>query len=609
MRIVAAIAAIVTCLVVPLTTPAATGPALPAGTVGYAWVPNVDKLFADADQFLTALGAPNMFLMMAKAGLGQMLGNAELNAVDLKGPLAIVVLNPKENPQPLAAAFRLKAADAYFKGMEEPPTLIPGDEKSGVRIYSRKISTFDSAAYDAASPDEQSDVNRFYQSSEQPFLALQGDTAWISENPALLDQVKGISLASLAAPLAHDLVLVFETETLGKLLREEADQQLEKTDKSGTAGGSAQMLRSQVDLYLNYLGQVKQAVTGLTLDKNGVAVEKIVMARPGSTLASFLAAQKKGELKLARFLDRDSWFAADFRVSRPEMLLGFYSRMFDLMAEASPLAAGGEKTALDPKARGLYLKAIKAMVDAMGEESAFSVSSPPGTLFSGVSVMEIKSEEAWRGYIRQGMLDAMLPAWKSAAAKKGMTYDASGIEQPGKYKNFDVYTLRVRIDKSALAIPEEAMKEIGGWVNQTMTVAMAAAGKIAVSAMSWGGEPRIGEVLDRVAAGQSSFDPARFGAAAAGANGAMIFSLDSFLRGILGIIPADKIEGLQGENLKKLSSLELPLIVSFRAEGETLRASSSFPMEKILAVKNLFESKSKPAPETAPEKPMEPAAE
>ena len=550
MRNVIAVAVIAASIAAAGTIPAAESPSLPAGAVGYAWVPSAEKLFADVDQFLTAIGAPNMFLMMVKAGLGQILGNTELNAVDMKGPLAIVMLNPTENPEPLAACFRLSQADAYFKGMEEPPILKSGDERAGAKTYAHKVSTFDSAAYDAASPDEQSDVNRFYKSSEQPFLVLTGNTAWISENPALLSQVQNVSLESLAPALTNDLVLVFETETLAKLLRAEADRQLLETEKAGAADASAKMLRSQVDLYLNYLGQVKRAVVGITLDKNGVDAEKIVMARSGSTLASFLAAQKKGDLTLARFLDRDPWFAADARLSRPEMLLGFYSRMFDLMIESSPLATGGEKPALDPKARGLYLKSIKAMLDAMGEESAFSVSSPPGALFSGVSVMEIKSEESWKNYIRQGILDT-IPVWKTAAAAAGMTYDTAGVEKPSRYKTFDVYTLRVRFDKSAFSLPEKAIKSVGAWMNQTMTVAMAAAGKIGVSAMSWGGEPRIGEVLDRISAGESSFDAARFGKGAAGANGAILFSLDSFLRGITGILPAETLQGETGEMLKK----------------------------------------------------------
>ena len=599
MRTVIAIAAIAACLAGALRAPAAQPPALPPGTVGYLWVPSPEKLFADADSFLGALGTPNAGLMFVKSLLGQMLSNPDLSAVDMKGPLLLVMLNPKENPQPLAAAFRIGQLDAYLKGLEEPPILKPSDAASGVKVYARKVQTFDSAAYDAASIDEQSDVNRFYKTSEEPFLAIRGDTAWVSENPDLLGRLQNLAPEALSPGLGHNLVLVFEAETLGKLLREEADKQLQVIDESAGADASAKMLHAQVDLYLGYLAQVRRAELGITLDKAGAAVEKSVTARPGTTLAAFLAAQKKGELKLARFLDRDSWLAADFRVSRPELLMGFYSRMFDLMYQSPPLAGA----APDPKARSSYLQAIKAMVDTMGEEEAFCISSPPGTFFSGVSVMEIKSEAGWKNYIRQGVLD-VIPAWKGSAAGKGMTYDTSGIEKPAKYKDIDVYTLRVRVDPGALSIPPEALKTVGSWMSQTMTVAMAAVGKIGVSAMSWGGESRIGEIVDRVSSAQASFEASRFGPSAGSANGVIFLSLDSFLRGIMGLLPADQVKGEAGETLKKIAALDLPLVATIRAEGETLRAGSAFPMEKILAVKKLFESKPKAAG-PAPQKPAE----
>ena len=134
MRTVIAIAAIAACLAGALRAPAAQPPALPPGTVGYLWVPSPEKLFADADSFLGALGTPNAGLMFVKSLLGQMLSNPDLSAVDMKGPLLLVMLNPKENPQPLAAAFRIGQLDAYLKGLEEPPILKPSDAASGVKV-------------------------------------------------------------------------------------------------------------------------------------------------------------------------------------------------------------------------------------------------------------------------------------------------------------------------------------------------------------------------------------------------------------------------------------------------------------------------------------------
>ncbi|MCX6349310.1 MAG: hypothetical protein NTV79_07415 [Candidatus Aureabacteria bacterium] len=474
-KTIIAIVAILACLLAPATIPAAVGPNLPSGAVGYIWTPNADKLFTDADQFLSALGTPNASLIIIKALLGNLLGNPDLGAVDLKGPLAIVMLNPKENPNPLAACFQVSQPESYLKGMENPPVLKSTDEKSGAKTYARKTSVFDNAAYDAADAAEKHDRSRFYTTAEETFLVLKGTSAWISDNPALLDQVKGLSAQDLAAPVATDLVLVFETELLVKMFREEADKNLAAIAQAGKGAASEEMLRSQLDLYLKYAGQVKRAIFGLTLSKEGIACEKIVEAKPGSTLAAFLSAQKSGELKLARFLDPRAWFVMDYRLRKPEMLLGFYTRMFDLMTAAPPLAEGGEKPIVDQKSRSLYLQSVKALLlEGMGEEAAVGISTAPGELFSAISFQQIKSEEAWKNYLQHGVLE-MLPLWKTVSAGQGVTYDLTGAENPVKYKTADVYTVRVRLDKSKIPGKEQMdgglqfrSKELGNTVRRSV---------------------------------------------------------------------------------------------------------------------------------------------
>ncbi|MCX6348895.1 MAG: hypothetical protein NTV79_05270, partial [Candidatus Aureabacteria bacterium] len=119
----------------------------------------------------------------------------------------------------------------------------------------------------------------------------------------------------------------------------------------------------------------------------------------------------------------------------------------------------------------------------------------------------------------------------------------------------------------------------------------------------------------RVSEGKATFDLSRLGPCAQDANGVIFVSANDFMQTVLNLLPAGKIEGLLAETLKSFASLDLPLVVCFQAAGETIRASTAVPMEKILAVKKLFENKRAPAPEPAappaqpPEIPAPPAAE
>ncbi len=143
------------------------------------------------------------------------------------------------------------------------------------------------------------------------------------------------------------------------------------------------------------------------------------------------------------------------------------------------------------------------------------------------------------------------------------------------------------------AVPED-QKNILALMESPLVIRMAAAGDLAVTAMSWGGDPDLKGILKRIAAGEKSFDTARLGVSRAEANGVVYFSLNRFLSDFLGPMienaPLPSGEKKPREAIAALGGLDLPLIAYLTVEGRNLKLATEIPMAKIQAVKAVIES-------------------
>jgi len=77
-------------------------------------------------------------------------------------------------------------------------------------------------------------------------------------------------------------------------------------------------------------GRSKLPPWAFPLTVPGWKLAKFVEPKAGSALEEFLAAQKKGTLSLARYLEPTPWLVIDGRMQKQEMLIELYRKFFDL---------------------------------------------------------------------------------------------------------------------------------------------------------------------------------------------------------------------------------------------------------------------------------------
>ncbi len=600
--------------------PATLGSDLPPALIGYLRVENPEGMIQGLEKFLQGLDVPPFAGMILKMGLGGMIENPSLSGVDLSQPFILASFQP-DQADAWAASFALPAPEAYHRTLAKSWKSKSRDEKTGIVIYSQETQEFDSEAFQAATVEERVDVDSFYRTEEKTLAVAAGEKrAWVTLDPAILSAVASLRPADFPAPVAGDMVIGLRLQPLLDLAEESMDgliasPLLDASDAASPFGPGAarEMTRGYIDFYFHYARQVEDGFFGLSLDGAGVRMEEMIRARAGTGLAKFLSAQKAGKLTLARFLDPNPWMAVAGRVEQPELLLEMYRRLFEVFdGVIEEMAETGE----EPEAAGRLAAVWKSYLPltedylsrVAGDELAFSVSSSPDVFISAVSLQKIRDREAYREYIRKSFLsnrETLAPFY----AGLGIAVDDSGIENPEVFQGTEIYTVRITFDfqkfSKRQAIPED-QKQILSLMKSPLVLRMAAAGDLAVTAMSWGGEPDLKGVLKRIAAGESSFDTARLGGSWSEANGVVYFSLNRFLTDFLG--PMIELSGLEEgetrplETIRALGRLDLPLTAYLTAEDRSLKSAVEIPMAKIQAVKAVIESLGK---EETPAKPGE----
>lgn len=589
--------------------PPASCPAeLPPSLIGYLRVENPNRMVEGLEGFLQGMEVPPLLAAGVKLGLGAMVENPGLTGVDLSGPIVLASFQPDQD-EAWAACLTLSSPEAYQRALAKNWELKPSDQKAGFRVYRRQVKEFDSAAYRSATPEEREDVDSFYRTREKILaVAWKEKSAWISPQPEVLREVASLSPADFPAPVDGELVTGMRVPPLLEIaevaLRERMIAPV-VSPPGPTSPLDPQAVQAQalayLDFYFYYARQVENFIFGLTLDGSGVRMEEMLQSRPETGLAKFLSAQKGGKLSLARFLDPAPWLAASGRINDPEMLTDVYARLFDVFSRTmTEMGEAGPEPETSRELDALWRSYIPLMDDyltkCVGEEMAFSISSSPGCLISGVSLQKIRSREAYRDYIKKSFLsnrELLSPFY----ARLGISVDDSGIEEPEKFQGIDIYTLRMTLDFQKLfrgkGIPAE-QKEIFALMESPFVIQMAATGDLAVTEMSWGGKSDIKERLEQIAAGKSSFDTGQLGESWEESNGAIYFSLNRYLSDFLEPMIERAEVGAESEEtveiIKALGKLDLPLITYLNVEGSDLKATLDIPMERILAVKTVIET-------------------
>jgi len=586
-------------------TPAFGKTKLPESVVGYAWISNPDKLLSDTDKFIQEMDMPPMASMILKMALGGILENQNLTGVDMGAPLSLVSFDP-EQMDSVAINFTLSNPASYLRTIKKTLKVKSEDTGNGITLYSKEIEEFDNDAYDSATEKEREDTAKFYHKVEATVaIAIQGKSAWISLDPDLLKGIHNLSAADLKPQLDNNLVIVLRVQPLldyaEPLAREGLESlELPEGETSSPLGKDAtkKMLSSYVDFYLYYARQVETTALGFTFNGEGVELAEFIEPKSGSPLEEFIAAQKKGTLSLARYLQPSPWMVIDGRMQKQEMLVELYQRFFDLFGGALDEIdknVNGKKTIDLAKLKETFIKNIQEYLKCSGDEMAVSISSSPDTIFSAVAVQKITDPDVYRSYITKSYIDSindMIPLYE----KFGVSFDLAGIKAPEKYKGIEIFTVGIKFDFKKL-IKKEDMgadeKRALDLFQSPMTIQMAAIDKLAVTEMAWGEKPDIKARLDLIAAGKSSFNLKELGTCREDANGVVLFSINRYLKdmisGMMKKMVPEGVEAPQAEMLDKLGNLDLPLLVCYTVEGGNMELKTSIAMDKILSVKALIE--------------------
>jgi len=600
-----------------ISTPSFGKVQLPEGVIGYAWVSNPDLVLSDMDKFLQEMDVPPMASMIIKMGLGSLLENQNLTGVDMSAPLCLASFSP-DQPDSWAINFTLSNPASYLKTIKKSLKVKSEDKDSGITIYSKEVEEFDDDAYNAATEKEQEETANFYRKVEKTVaIALRDKSAWISLDADLLKKIHNLSAGDLKPQLNNNLVIVLQVQPLldyaEPLAREGLESlELPEGETSSPLGNDAtkKMLASYVDLYIYYARQVETAALGFSFNGAGVELAKFVEPKAGSALEEFLAAQKKGTLSLARYLEPTPWLVIDGRMQKQEMLIELYRKFFDLFGgvlDEIDTEKNGKKTIDLAKLEGTFIKNIQEYLKCSGDEMAVSISSSPDTIFSAVAVQKITDPEIYRSYITKSYLESindLIPLYE----KFGISFDLAGIKAPEKYKGIEIFTVGIKFDFKKLLKKEEMgadKKRAMELFDAPMTIQMAATDKLAVTEMAWGEKPDIKARLDLIAAGKSSFNLKELETCREDANGVILFSVNRYIKnmisGMMKKMVPEGVEAPQAEMMDKLGNLDLPILVCYTVEDGNMEFKTSISMDKILAVKALIEEMMAPP---APEEPV-----
>lgn len=580
---------------------------LPPDSIGYVRIEDAERTISELAGFAQKLEIPDASLIFFRMSLERVLSIPDLSGVDLNSPLCFILFNLKEEKDPWAVGFSLSNPDSCRKAMDKSYKLISEEEEEGIRTYSRQIKIFDTKRFRQASLEERKDFQKFYKETEEKVcLALEGKKAWLTKNPALINSVKDLEISDFGAPLSSAITLTVRPEIILQLIREEySGKNLSGGDAEDppsplSPGFSRKIIESYIDFYLGCARQVKTAALGITINAEGVSLQSLLRAKSESLLAKFLREQKAGRLSLARHLDGDAWMVLAYRMRKQEMLLDAYQKLFSAIARTSGPPSEREEALSPDKIKEIYLKSMEPYFKAVGEEMAFSISSSfPDKPFSMLVLQELKDESEYRSYIRESLLETY-KSFGSFYEKMGITYDFSGLQEPRKYRDAEIYSIEIQFNWKQLrqkeSVSEEENKIFSGWLAEPMLMEMSIWKGTGITSLSWGGECGTEALLDKLAKGESTFDLKNLAGCEAETNGAIYFSVSNFflwLKQLMAEVEGESSEGGESKlpDLEKLARLDLPLLICIRIEGEDLKASSRIELENIKTLQEIIGEK------------------
>jgi hypothetical protein len=291
---------------------------------------------------------------------------------------------------------------------------------------------------------------------------------------------------------------------------------------SGPPPDTMAVARRQMEMALDFVGQVNLAALGLDADAAGVRLTGWLSARPGTDFAAFTAAAPTGAPDLAKFLPAGAVLGNAFTVD-PSLMTAPND-----MAVKMLLSAG---LPADQQAKIQAL--LKQQSAAMGRSVAVAVRQSPagGPIFCLDQVMAVKDEAAAMQYFKDS---AALVGPLTAATSGGLAQVAAAFtENVRTYGDHQISRLTL-----SFTAPDPKVKELlKGMYGDPMAVEVAVKNGLCLVAL--GGTDPLNRVIDAVKAGSGGLatTPA-YKAAMSGLPARRDGDLFMSLKGLLSLVAA-----------------------------------------------------------------------
>lgn len=508
---------------------------LPASTLGFARINNLDKALGQLEAMVKPLGAGlgAMGTTKVRSMLGLAFMSQGLKALDTTDVLIIAMVDPgprkvagKRRAQPgepdvvlVAKTTDLEALKASIA--EGAKNLTTKQSKYGYMILKGQVEEFDFDAIKQAEedPDVQSKVGKKLVMRRWLFLqkggyVLYSKNVWAmravtrahkslagtlnAEDKKLLSTCQmgayidlGALVKKYRAPLEQAKMVA--TMAVGMLSMGAAQgQDAEPGPAAAQKAMLAKVLPEVIDGLFQFVFDARSFCAVASVGPPGATLTTIVRVADGSRSAQSLALHKPGAIKSLGCLDTGS-----------SMYFGMamdMKRIIDWFVRLTDEKGLGEAVGMSPEQIEQFRKTMEAYASAelidVGEAISFGREGAPG---GGVAVMAFKNVKPLQGRV-------MMKDWAALMAVKGIEVDKDIKTET--YKNVKIETCRAKVDLDAMAqLPQagplaEAQKAILTGIMGGDTLVMRQAIVKNQMIFAWGADPkRMRQAIDATLAG------------------------------------------------------------------------------------------------------------
>ncbi len=499
---------------------------LPEDVVGVFACASPATLVADVEKVLAATGLvmPGMLSMQLNRVLMEM-GLSKTHVVDLNRPAAVLLLNPKEYPDPAVLRISVTGKDDFVAALS--PAWKTIEEKEGVvELQSGGVDTY--AVFKGGA-----DTEAVPRPKEKLYVRVEGGRAWLGASRAAV--LVGSKIDPAAEIKSRNLVFQLQIDRLRKLYGPEIRASLQQTRQT-----FMQMLEQS-----NVATPPVVFMYGWMLDKTGSAIEQMrtvqvvlgtadealilkagLWCEPGSFFSRLLAAQKRNTpQQLYALLPAQGFLAMGMNIQ--------WDLVKSDLLEFSQQLLG---TVFDEGVAPEWKAVIQDMLDSLGDElAAVEDISADGLGLDEIVALrdEAKAKAA---------LAKTLKLVEAAAPKltvPGIKYQVSLPGKLGEHQGVELTGFDFTFDTSEMAPAEaEMLKRMYG---ERMRLVFAFSdGKML---MSMGKDPvaRIKALLDRARKKEAGIAAAPYFQSAAGGiekqSGAFMFmSISGMMNNTMGLL-------------------------------------------------------------------------